>query len=71
MQELRNDTNIYYGQKEIEVDNVVFLTGSEDGWTPFAITKDINDNSPAYTIKSKLLFQPLLKFSVKDKECFN
>ena len=57
MQELRNDTNIYYGQKEIDVDNVVFLTGSEDFWTPFAITEDINDNSPAYTIKSKLLYQ--------------
>ena len=54
MQELRNDTNIYYGQKEIDVDNVVFLTGEKDYWTPFAITEDINDNSPAYTIKSRL-----------------
>ena len=56
MQELRNDTNIYYGQKEIDVDNVVSLTATEDEWTPFAITKDINDNSPAYTIKSRLLW---------------
>merc|ERR1711872_259912 len=39
MQELRNDTNIYYGQKEIDVDNVVSLTG-------------FNDKSPAYTIKN-------------------
>jgi len=52
MQELRNDTNIYYGAKEIDVDNVVSLTASKDKWTPFAITEDINDNSPAYTIKN-------------------
>ena len=53
MEELRNDTNIYYGAKEIDVENVVFVTGEKDSWTKWAITEDLNENSPAFMIKSK------------------
>ena len=53
MEELRNDTNIYYGAKEIDVENVVFVTGEKDPWTQWAITEDLNENSPAFMIKSK------------------
>ena len=52
MEELRNDTNAYYGAKELDVDNVVFITGERDDWTPFAITEDLNDKSPAIKIKN-------------------
>ena len=52
MEELRNDTNIYYGAKEIDVENVVFVTGEKDAWTKWAITEDLNKNSPAFMIKS-------------------
>ena len=53
MEELRNDTNIYYGAKDIDVENVVFVTGEKDPWTKWAITEDLNENSPAFMIKGK------------------
>ena len=52
MEELRNDTNVYYGAKELDVENVVFITGEKDFWTPYAITEDLNDKSPAIKIKN-------------------
>jgi len=52
LEELRNDTNTYYGSKEIDVENVVSVTAEDDHWKRVAITKDLNENSPAYTIKN-------------------
>ena len=57
LEELRNDTNTYYGSKEIDVENVVFVTNEDDHWTRVAIRKDLNENSPAYTIKRKMQFR--------------
>ena len=45
------DSNSYYGAKELDVDNVVFVHGSIDPWHAMGRTTDLNDDAPAIMIK--------------------
>ena len=47
------ETNAFYGGKNIDVDNVVFVHGSDDPWHPMGRLTDVNENSPAFVIDGK------------------
>ena len=47
------DSNSYYGAKELHVDNVVFVHGSIDPWHAMGRTTNLNENSPAIMIPGK------------------
>ena len=48
------DSNSYYGAKELDVDNVVFVHGSIDPWHAMGRTTDLNEDAPAIMIHGKL-----------------
>ena len=43
IEEMIEDSNSYYGAKELDVDNVVFVHGSIDPWHAMGRTTDLND----------------------------
>ena len=45
------DSNSYYGAKELDVDNVVFVHGSIDPWHAMGRTTDLNEDAPAIMIE--------------------
>jgi len=45
------DSNSYYGAKELDVDNVVFVHGSIDPWHAMGRTTDLNEDAPAIIIQ--------------------
>ena len=47
-------TNEYYGDKNLEVQNVVFSQGSCDPWHTMGRITDLNEKSPAIFIQGKL-----------------
>ena len=51
IEEMIEDSNSYYGAKELDVDNVVFVHGSIDPWHAMGRTTDLNDDAPAIMIK--------------------
>lgn len=53
IEEMVEDSNSYYGAKELEVDNVVFVHGSIDPWHAMGRTTNLNENSPAIMIPGK------------------
>ena len=56
-------SNSYYGAKQLQVENVVFVHGSIDPWHAMGRITDLNEHSPAIMIpgnnrhhsKSKIL----------------
>jgi hypothetical protein len=54
IRELINETNVYYGGKDLDVENVAFVNGEYDDWAKYGITTDLNEKSPAILIKGKL-----------------
>ena len=44
-------TNDFYGAKELDVTNVVFVHGSMDPWNPMGRTTDLNAKAPAILIE--------------------
>ena len=48
------DSNSYYGAKELDVDNVVFVHGSIDPWHAMGRTTDLNEDAPAIMIQGKI-----------------
>ena len=53
IESLIQKTNAFYGGKNIDVDNVVFVHGSDDPWHPMGRLTDVNENSPAFVIDGK------------------
>ena len=53
IESLIQETNAFYGGKNIDVDNVVFVHGSDDPWHPMGRLTDVNENSPAFVIDGK------------------
>jgi len=51
IEEMIEDSNSYYGAKELDVDNVVFIHGSIDPWHAMGRTTDLNEDAPAIMIK--------------------
>ena len=45
------DSNSYYGAKQLEVENVVFVQGSIDPWHAMGRNTNLNEQSPAILIK--------------------
>ena len=43
-------TNAYYGSKDLDVENVVFVNGAVDPWHTMGRLTDLNDKSPAILI---------------------
>ena len=46
------NSNSYYGAKELDVEKVVFVHGSIDPWHAMGRTTDLNKDAPAIMIKS-------------------
>ena len=57
-----NFTNNYYGGKDLDAQNVVFVHGSNDPWSTMGRTTDLNTNSPAIVIPGNLKFLLILAF---------
>ena len=53
IEEMIEDSNSYYGAKELDVDNVVFVHGSIDPWHAMGRTRDLNEDAPAIMIKGE------------------
>ena len=47
------NTNAYYGGLGLDVENVVFVHGSNDPWYKLGLQSDLNENSPVIVIKGK------------------
>ena len=43
-------TNIYYGSRSLDVENVVFVNGAVDPWRTMGRLTDLNEKSPAIVI---------------------
>ena len=53
IEEMVDGTNDYYGAKNLDVQNVVFVHGSVDPWHSMGRITDLNENSPAILIPGK------------------
>ena len=51
IEEIVENSNSYYGAKELDVENVVFVHGSIDPWHAMGRTTDLNEDSPAIMIE--------------------
>jgi len=51
IEEIVENSNSYYGAKELDVENVVFVHGSLDPWHAMGRTTDLNEDSPAIMIE--------------------
>ena len=51
IEEMVENSNSYYGSKELDVENVVFVHGSIDPWHAMGRTTDLNKDSPAIMIE--------------------
>ena len=51
IEDMVDDTNSYYGAKDLEVENVVFVHGSIDPWHAMGRTTDLNKDAPAIMIQ--------------------
>ena len=51
IEEIVENSNSYYGAKELDVENVVFIHGSLDPWHAMGRTTDLNEDAPAIMIK--------------------
>ena len=50
IEEMAQGSNDYYGAKDLDVNNVVFVHGSIDPWHAMGRITDLNENSPAILI---------------------
>ncbi len=46
-------TNTYYGGLDLDVENVVFVYGSNDPWHRLGLQTELNEKSPLYIINGK------------------
>ena len=51
IEEIVENSNSYYGAKELDVENVVFVHGSLDPWHAMGRTTDLNEDAPAIMIE--------------------
>ena len=65
IESLIQETNAFYGGKNIDVDNVVFVHGSDDPWHPMGRLTDVNENSPAFVIDGKKINHLMVEQSYK------
>ena len=50
IEEMAQGSNDYYGAKDLDVNNVVFVHGSIDPWHAMGRITDLNENSPAISL---------------------
>jgi hypothetical protein len=60
---LVEETNTYYGARELEVENVVFVNGDVDPWHTLGRLTNLNEKSPAILIPGKVNYCLLLYFN--------